>query len=83
MNLTGIFDVLYQDDLMVLVRVTHPYDTLHNDGRIVYSADRYSIYLFTRSSASGDPAVYFAFPADDIQLAYSPVLGKIVYQDVF
>jgi len=83
MSIPGIFDVIFQNSDIVLVRVAHPYNSMHNDGRIIYSTDRYTIYLFQRTSSAGDPAVYFAFPADDLQLAYSPVLGKIVYQDVF
>jgi hypothetical protein len=81
MNVKDVFHVIFQNDDIILVRVAHPYDTMNNDnGRIIYSSAGYSIYLFQRSA---DGAVFFAFPADNIQLAYSPFLGKIVYQDVF
>jgi len=79
MDLQGVFDVVFKDEEIIIIRVVHPYNSLNNYGRIIYSSDKYSIYLFQRN----DENVEFAFPADNVQLAYSPFLGRIVYQDVF
>jgi len=78
-DIQNVFNIIFKDDNIIIVMVTHPYHTLNNYGRIIYSTNTYTIYLFDRGAENAE----FAFPSDDIQLAFSPYLGEIVYQDVF